>query len=140
MRGIFRNKIVIIVFSTLLLFAFIILSSIPGSFLNNLTSPISIVLGPVQNTIYRVMTRVSDYYASFTEGVEIRSENAKLLEENASLRNRITQLEEAGRQYESLKAALSLKDRYDAYTILGSRVLTRDIGSWFDIFRIDSGL
>jgi len=36
-RGIFRNKIVIIVFSTLLLFAFIILSSVPGSILNNLT-------------------------------------------------------------------------------------------------------
>lgn len=139
MRGIFRNKIVIIVFSTLLLFAFIILSSVPGSFLNNLTSPVSIVLGPVQNGIYRVMTKVSDYYASFTEGVAIRSENARLSEENASLRNRITQLEEAGRQYASLKEALSLKDRYDAYTILGCRVLTRDIGSWFDIFRIDSG-
>ena len=139
MRGILRNKIVIIVFSTLLLFAFIILSSIPGSFLNSLTSPVSVVLGPVQNAIYKVMTVAGDYYAAFAEGIEIRQENEQLRAENASLKNRITRLEEAGRQYEALKEALQLKDRYDQYTIIGCRVLTRDIGSWFDIFRIDSG-
>ena len=139
MRGIFQNKIVVIVFSTLLLFAFIILSSVPGSILNQLTSPISAILGPAQNAIYRTMTRAGDYYAAFAEGVAIRSENERLKEENASLKNSITQLEESGRQYEALKEAFSLKDRYDNYTILGSRVLTRDIGSWFDIFRIDSG-
>lgn len=138
-RGILKNKFVIIVFSTLLLMAFIILSSIPGSALNNLTSPVSVVLGPVQNVIFKGMTKVSDYYAAFTEGVQIRSENEKLRTENATLKNRITQLEEAGRQYNALKEALQLKDRYDNYTIIGSRLLTRDIGSWFDIFRIDSG-
>ena len=101
MRGIFQNKIVVIVFSTLLLFAFIILSSIPGSILNQLTSPVSTILGPVQNTIYNTMKRAGDYYASFTEGVSIRSENERLKDENASLKNAITRLEESGRQYEA---------------------------------------
>ncbi len=139
MRGIFQNKIVVIVFSTLLLFAFIILSSVPGSMLNQLTSPVSAVLGPVQHAIHRAMTYVGDVYASFTEGMVIRAENERLKSENAALKNRITRLEEAGRQYDALKDAFSLKDRYEDYSIIGTRVLTRDIGSWFDIFRIDSG-
>lgn len=139
MRGIFKNKIVIVVLTTLLLFAFIILSSIPGSFLNNLSSPVSILLGPVQQIIYKGMTKTSDFYASFLEGLQIREENERLRTENASLKNKITQLDEAGRQYNALKEALKLKDRYDNYTIIGSRVLIRDIGSWFDVFLIDLG-
>jgi rod shape-determining protein MreC len=138
-RGVFQNKIVVVVFTTLLLFAFIILSSIPGSILNNLTTPVSIVLGPVQKAIYTEMTRAGDIYAAFREGLRIRTENEKLRTENAALKNKITQLEEAGRQYNALKDALLLKDRYDNYTLIGSRVLTRGIGSWFDVFRIDSG-
>lgn len=139
MRHLFQNKILIVVFTTLLLLTFIILSSIPGSFLNILTSPVSIVLGPVQNAVYGMVTRTGDVYASFREGLEIRGLNRKLQDENAALRNQITQLEEAGRQYDGLKAAFQLKDRYSNYAIVGSRILTRDMGAWFDIFRIDSG-
>lgn len=139
MRRLFQNKIVIVVFTTLLLLTFIILSSIPGSFLNILTSPVSAVLGPVQNAVHGIMTRTGDAYAAFREGIEIRSRNRQLQDENAALRNRITQLEEAGRQYDALKSAFQLKDRYSNYSIIGSRILTRDMGSWFDIFRVDSG-
>lgn len=139
MRHLFQNKIVIVVFTTLLLLTFIIMSSIPGSFLNILTSPVSVLLGPVQNAVHGIMTRTGDYYAAFREGVDIRARNRQLQDDNAALRNRITQLEEAGRQYNDLKAAFQLKDRYGNYTIIGSRILTRDMGSWFDIFRIDSG-
>ena len=35
------------------------------------------------------------------------------------------QLAEAGRQYEELKSAFKLKSRFDAYEIVGGRVMTR---------------
>ena len=134
-----RGRIFLIVFTTLLLLAVILLSSIPGSPLNFITSPLSAVLEPVQNGLNRIGDRISGFYQALTEGMAIRDRNQELLLENAELLNRITQLEEAGRQYEQLKEAFSLKDKFDQYEIIGSRILTREIGSWFDVIRIDAG-
>jgi len=134
-----RNRIFIIVFTTLLLLTVLLLSSLPGSPLNFLTSPISAFLEPLQSGTRQVFDKMTGMYESLTEGVRIRDENRTLLAANAELRNRISQLEEAGRQYEELKSAFSLKDRFDRYQIIGARVLTREIGSWFDVFRIDAG-
>jgi len=78
--------------------------------------------------------------AAVFEGAQIRRENEALLLENATLRNQVTQLEEAGRQYEELKSALKLKDKYDRYEIIGGRLMSREIGDWFDVFRIDIGI
>ncbi|MEA4888207.1 MAG: rod shape-determining protein MreC [Clostridiaceae bacterium] len=139
MPGKVRNRIFIIVFTTLLLLAVLLLSSLPGSPLNFLTSPISAVLEPVQKGLIGITDQITGFYESLTEGARIRQENQSLEDENAGLRNQIAQLEEAGRQYEELKDAFKLKDQFDSYTILGARVMTREIGTWFDVFRIDLG-
>ncbi len=134
-----RNRVFIIVFTTLLLLTVLLLSSLPGSPLNFLTSPFSAALEPVQNGLAAISNQVTGFYESLTEGIQIRKNNQQLLEENAKLRNQIAQLEEAGRQYQELKNAFQLKDQFDKYQIIGGRVMTREIGSWFDVFRIDVG-
>ncbi len=134
-----RNRIFVIVFTTLLLLTVLLLSSLPGSPLNLLTSPVSALLEPVQSGTRQLIDKVTGFYESLTEGIRIREENQALQTQNAELRNRISQLEEAGRQYEELKSAFALKDQFDQYQILGARVLTREIGSWFDVFRVDAG-
>lgn len=139
MRGIGRNRVFILVFLTLLLATIALLSSLPGSPLHVLTSPISIVLKPVHQAVTQMTDRITGFFESINEGMRLREENKKLVEENARLRNQIAQLEEAGRQYEALKEAFLLKDRYDQLTFIGARVLTREIGPWFDVFQIDVG-
>jgi rod shape-determining protein MreC len=134
-----RNRIFSVVFATLLLLAVLLLSSLPGSPLSFITSPVSALLEPVQNGLTATVDQITGFYESLTEGVRIRQDNLQLEEENAALRNQINQLEEAGRQYAELKDAFNLKDQFAAYKIVGSRVLTREIGSWFDVFRIDVG-
>jgi rod shape-determining protein MreC len=134
-----RNRIFIIVLTTLLLLTVLLLSSLPGSPLNLLTSPVSALLEPIQSGTREIVDKITGFYESLTEGARIREENQDLLSENAGLRNRINQLEEAGRQYEALKTAFALKDQFDQYQIIGGRVLTREIGSWFDVFRVDIG-
>ena len=69
----------------------------------------------------------------------LRDENRDLRLENAALRNQVAQLEEAGRQYEQLKDAFKMKDQFAGYDLIGGRLLTREIGTWFDVFRIDVG-
>lgn len=139
MPGMVRNRIFIIVFTTLLLLTVILLSSLPGSPLQTLTSPISAALEPLQKGLLGITGQVTGFFESLTEGARIRAENQELLEENAGLRSQIAQLAEAGRQYQELKDAFQLKDRFDRYDILGARILTREIGTWFDVFRIDLG-
>jgi len=135
----FQNRIFTVVFVTLLLLAVILLSSLPGSPLNFLTSPVSGILEPVQKGFSSAIEWVTSLYSSITEGIAIREENQELTAENARLRNQIAQLEEAGRQYAELKSAFKLKDRFEAFEIIGCRIMTREIGSWFDVFRIDAG-
>ena len=54
LRQIGRNRIFILVFTTLLLVTVVLLSAIPGSPLSLLTSPLSVVLEPVQKTLIGV--------------------------------------------------------------------------------------
>ncbi len=139
MPKLFKNRVFSIIFITLLLLATILLSSVPGSPLGFLSSPVTAVLRPVQTAVTSVVDWTGDLFRSISEGSAIQDENDKLAEENALLRSQIAQLEEAGRQYENLKAAFGLKDRFEEYEILGSRIMTREIGYWFDTFRIDVG-
>jgi rod shape-determining protein MreC len=134
-----RSKLYLIVLTTIGLIALILMSSFPGSPLNQLTSPFSFILEPVQKSVLSAVNWVQTGTASIFEGVRIRRENQDLQLENAALRNQVSQLEEAGRQYEELKSALQLKDTYDRYKIIGGRLMTRDIGNWFDVLRIDVG-
>ncbi len=134
-----RNRIFLVVFTTILLLALIVLSSLPGSPLHFLTTPVSLVLRPVESALTRGLDQVTGFFQSLTEGVRIRQENEALKAENARLKNTISQLEDAGRQYEQFQEAFEIKDRYARYDIVGARVLTREIGLWFDVFRIDVG-
>lgn len=127
------------VLASILLLAVILLSALPGSPLNHLTSPFSAVFSPVQKWLSGTADKAEDFIASIKDGMAIREENRQLHEENAALRSRIAQLEEAGRQYEALKDAFSLKDKFATYDLIGGRLLTREIGTWFDVFRVDLG-
>ena len=134
-----RNRIFVIAFTTVLLLAVIVLSALPGSPLHYLTTPISVVISPIEKAFTRGIDEVSGFFQSLTDGQRIRRENEALKLENARLRNQISQLEDAGHQYNSLKNAFKLKDLYDQYDIVGARVLAREIGLWFGGFRIDVG-
>lgn len=139
MRKIVRTRIFTAVLISLILVTLILFSSFPGSPLNHLTSPLSVVMLPIQKTFSNAADKVTGFWDSLTDGISIRNENKSLQLENAALRNQVTQLQEAGRQYEELKLALQLKDEFDRFEIIGARVLTREIGSWFDVFKIDLG-
>lgn len=132
-----RSRVYLVVIVTIALIALILLSSFPGSPLNQITSPFSVILEPVQKGVLNFTGRVQTGAAAILEGVQIRRDNERLQLENAKLRNQVAQLEAAGRQYEELKSALKLKDTFESFEIIGGRLMTRDIGSWFDVFRID---
>ena len=140
MKKIKFNKIFIVLIITLLVMSLLVYSSIPGSALHVLTSPVSFITDPVYSAVSGLSSSIKGFFVSLTESEKIRKENEELRNENLKLNQQIKELEENGRRWEDLKSALNIRDSYSDYTIIGAGVLTREIGEWFDIFRINAGI
>ena len=139
MRKLFSNKLFVIALVSLILIAFIVFSSIPGSPLSNITKPLSIVIDPIQSVFKKAGSKISDFYAAIAEGMEIRKENEELREQIAELEYQIQQGEEAKLRWEELKSAFAIQDTFENYHIYGASVLTRESDDWFSVIRINVG-
>jgi len=139
MRGFFSNKVLLLVLVTLVLVTAVLFSSLPGSPLYELTTPVSALLQPVQKVFQTSWASVSGLAKSIFDAESIRRENDRLLQEIASLQNDVQRLEENGRRWEELKDAFQIKEEFSDYTIVGCQVMTRSAGPWFDLFRVDAG-
>lgn len=134
-----KNRYFITLLSILFILSFLIYSSVPGSPLNSVTSPLSFITDPIQSGVTMVSDKIFGFFDSLTNGIKIREENKKLKEENAKLEQKVKQLEENGRKWDELKNAFKIKEIFSDFDILGATILTREIGQWFDVFRINVG-
>lgn len=124
---------------TMLCICMIGLTTIKGSFLNPVRSAVGVLLVPVQrgiNTVGLGMKTQADHLQSLTEAQaeneELRARIADLTEENTKLRSETKELERLRELYE-------LDADYMDYHKIGARVIAKDTGSWFSVFRIDKG-
>ena len=134
-----KRSIFFVTVTTLVLLALLIFSSIPGSPISSLTGPVSYLTDPVQMAFGRAVERVRGFFSSVSDSERIRMENEVLREENARLQMLVKELEENGRRWEELKAAFLIRDLFSDYELVGASILTREIGEWFDMFRISAG-
>lgn len=135
-----KNKVFIIVVSTLFVLSVLIYSSIPGSPLNAVTSPISFITDPLQSILIKASDGITGFFESLTNSTKIRNENIVLKEANARLEQQVKELEENGRRWEELKSAFKIKEIFSDYELLGASILTREAGDWFDVFRVNIGI
>jgi rod shape-determining protein MreC len=135
-----RNKIFIVIIVTLFMLSLIVYSSVPGSPLNAISSPISFITDPVYFALSKTTGSIGGFFSSITKSEAIRKKNIVLEGENARLKQKVKELEENGRRWTELKSALKIKDLFSDYEIIGARVLTREIGDWFDVFRVNVGI
>jgi len=139
LRSLFKNRVFILVLSTLLIIAVIAISAMPGSPLSFVTKPLSVVIDPVQSVFRSIGTKISDFYSAIAEGMEIRKENEELRAEIAELEYKVQQGEEARIRWEELKSAFSIQDSFENYHIHGASILTRESDEWFSVIRINVG-
>ena len=139
MRNIFKSRaFILLVFTFFCLLLIVMTSNNIGDF-EWLGESISGPFRPVIALFDSVFSKVSANFQTFG--------NAEvMLEENESLKERIKELEKENRELfsykdkiEELQSALNLKGRFSEYTLIGGNVITRDVGNWFNIFKIDIG-
>jgi len=139
LRKLLANKVFILILCTLLILAVIIFGLIPGSPVENITTPVSVILDPAQKLVQGTGSKISDFFAAVSDGISIRQENADLKEQVAALQYKVKQGEEASIRWQELKDAFFIKDSFENYDIHGSSILTREADEWFSVIRIDTG-
>jgi len=139
LRKLFANKIFILILVTLLIVAVIIFDLIPGSPVENITTPVSVVLDPVQKLVQGTGNKISDFFTAVSDGISIRQENADLKKQIAELEYEVQQGKEAAIRWQELKDAFYIRDSFENYDIHGSTILTREADEWFSVIRIDAG-
>lgn len=139
MKGLFKSKILLVIVITIVLLVTIALTANSNSSLNWVGNILSVPLSPIQELLSSAGRKIDDAVSFFKDIQAIKAENEQL-------KNRISELERENRELkvykeknEQLREALNLKDRFADYTVVGSNVIAKDAGNWFDIFRIDVG-
>lgn len=115
------------------------ITTIKGSILNPLRAAVGYVLVPIQSGVNRVggglyneLSSVGKLKTALAENETLKTRVDELTEENTRLRSEQFELER-------LRSLYELDQEYMQYHKIGARIIAKDSGSWFSVFRIDKG-
>ena len=115
------------------------ITTIKGSILNPLRTAVGYVLVPIQSGVNRVggglyneLSSVGELKTALAENETLKTRVDELTEENTRLRSEQFELER-------LRSLYELDQEYMQYHKIGARIIAKDSGSWFSVFRIDKG-
>ena len=115
------------------------ITTIKGSILNPLRTAVGYVLVPIQSGVNRVggglyneLSSVGKLKTALAENETLKTRVDELTEENTRLRSEQFELER-------LRSLYELDQEYMQYYKIGARIIAKDSGSWFSVFRIDKG-
>lgn len=115
------------------------ITSFKDGFLNPLRSGIGYFLNPIQSGVNRAGTSLYNgisNYSTLKNAMEerqlLQNQIDKLLEDNSRLQSEQFELQRLRELYE-------LDQQYLQYEKIGARVIAKDSGDWFQVFRINKG-
>lgn len=115
------------------------ITSLKGSLLNPLRDAVGYVLVPVQSgvnavggSMYKEASNMRKLKSALEENEKLKAQVDELTEENTRLRAEELELERLRELYE-------LDTQYMQYNKVGARIIAKDSGAWFSVFRIDKG-
>jgi len=115
------------------------ITSLNGRILNPLRDSVGYVLVPIQaginavgGSIYNEVSNISRLQDAMEENNTLKARVDELTEENTRLRAEQQELERLRNLYE-------LDSQYMQYNKVGARIIAKDSGNWFSVFRIDKG-
>ena len=133
-----NSKLILIILSILCV-VMIGATTVKDELLSPVRTAFGYFLEPVQSGVNRVGR-------SLYNNIKDREKLKTALEDNRKLEARInellmenTRLEEDRFELDRLRALYELDREYGQYRMVGARVIAKDAGGWFQVFRIDKG-
>lgn len=133
-----RSKYILIgltVFCVLL----IAVTSFRDGFLAPLRTGVGYFLIPIQSgvnragtTLYNEINNYGNFKQALAENEELKAQVDSLIEENTRLQSEQFELQR-------LRSLYELDQEYQQYEKIGARVIAKDSGDWFQVFRINKG-
>lgn len=139
MRRFFTNKIFILVVIVILLLTLAAVSYSEISGVNIIGNIVSVPAAPLQRAFTFVTGKIGDFFGYFEDINALRSQNEKLSQRISELEQQILDIDQLTKENKELKDALNFKDQYDEYDFIGSNIIAKDPGNWFDVFTINRG-
>ena len=133
-----RSKYILICL-TILCILLIGVASINSSVLAPLRTGIGYVLIPVQSGVNRVGLAIYNSLSDYSSLKGALEENKQLKEQIASLVEDNNRLQAESFELSRLRKLYQLDEEYVQYSKVGARVIAKDSGDWFQVFRVDKG-
>lgn len=133
-----RSKL-ILVGLTIVCILLIGITSINSSWLAPLRTGVGYLLIPVQSGINAVGSSVYNQIRDYSKLNSALVENSTLKEEITSLKEENSRLQAERYELTRLRELYQLDQEYMQYEKVGARVIAKDSGSWFQVFRINKG-
>lgn len=133
-----NNRLALIVLSVSCV-GMIGLTTIKNEQLRPIRTAVGYFLLPVQTGVNRVGSAV---YSNFKNQEKMRTalaDNESLREQVATLTMENTRLQSDSYELGRLRKLYELNQTYGQYRMTGARVIAKDTGNWFHVFRIDKG-
>lgn len=117
----------------------IAVTSINSSFLAPLRTGVGFLLVPLQSGVNAVGTSLYNNIRSYSSLKEAQTENDQLTKRIEQLVEENNRLQSDLYELERLRSLFELDQEYMQYEKVAARVIARDSGNWFQVFRIDKG-
>ena len=117
----------------------IAVTSINSSILTPLRTGVGYVLIPFQSGVNAIGTSLYNHIRDFSTMQEAQAENEELKGRVAELTEENNRLQAEQYELERLRELYALDQDYMQYEKVAARVIAKDSGNWFQIFRINKG-
>lgn len=118
----------------------IAVTSINSNFLTPLRTGVGYVLVPLQSGVNAVGASIYNNVRDYSSLKEAQAENTQLQERITQLTEENNRLQAEQIELKRLRELYALDQDYMQYEKVAARVIAKDSGNWFHVFRINKGL
>lgn len=115
------------------------ITSFKDGFLNPLRSGIGYFLNPIQSGVNRAGTSLYNGISNYSTLKNAMEERQMLQDQIDSLIEKNSRLQSEQFELQRLRELYGLDQDYMQYEKIGARVIAKDSGDWFQVFRINKG-
>lgn len=139
MKGIFKNKPILITIIAIVLLLTLALVSSGSRTVSWIESAVGAVVTPVQTFAAKASNSIANFFRGVFNTTDADLENSRLKSELALYDQMQVELFEAQQENERLRSLLNYSQLVGDYEYATARVIGKSTGIWFDIFTINAG-